>query len=231
VARVVGVVLGVAAPLDEVVHVGFGDLPRVPVGKPVVGLLDLPAVVDLLVEDAELVADAVADGRTLEGGQRVEIARGQPAKAAVAQPGLLLACEHAVEVLPQRRQRLAGRVLDAEVQQVAAELRPHQEFGRQVAGHLPTEIERCLRGRHPVVLHAVANGQRSGPVVVLRPQGRSGPTDGVAQVVDDAPSQCIGGQPGAAALVGGGVGVLDDVGHRRSVAGVGVRKVNARRMM
>ena len=61
VACVVGVELGVAAPVDRVMHVGLGDLPRVSVGQPVVGLLDLPAVVDLLVEDAELVADAVAD--------------------------------------------------------------------------------------------------------------------------------------------------------------------------
>jgi hypothetical protein len=50
-------------------------------------------------------------------------------------------------------------------------------------------------------------------------------------MVDDAPSQCIGGQPGAAAFVRGGVGVLYDVGHRRIVTGVGVRRVNMRRMM
>ena len=62
VACIVGVELGVTAPVDRVMHVGLGDLPRVTVGQPVVGLLDLPAVVDLLVEDAELVADAVADG-------------------------------------------------------------------------------------------------------------------------------------------------------------------------
>jgi hypothetical protein len=167
VACVVGVVLGVAAPLDEVVHIGLGDLPWVSVDQPVVGLLDLPAVVDLLIEDAELVADAVADGRALEGGQRVEIARGQPSQTAVAEPRFLLACQHVVEVLPQRRQRLPGRVLDAEVEQVAAELRPHQEFSREVPGHLPTEVERPLRGRHPVVLHAVADCQRKCPVVVL----------------------------------------------------------------
>jgi len=84
VACVVGVVLGVAAPLDEVVHIGLGDLPWVSVDQPVVGLLDLQAVVDLLIEDAEHVADAVADGRALEGGQRVEVTRSEPAEAAVA---------------------------------------------------------------------------------------------------------------------------------------------------
>jgi hypothetical protein len=49
-------------------------------------------------------------------------------------------------------------------------------------------------------------------------------------MVDDTASQRVGGQSGAAVLVGGGW-VLDDVGHRRSVTGVGDREVNARRMM
>ena len=62
-ACVVGVVLGVAAPLDEVVHIGLGDLPWVSVDQPVVGLLDLPAVVDLLIENAELVTDPIAECR------------------------------------------------------------------------------------------------------------------------------------------------------------------------
>jgi hypothetical protein len=69
VGGVIGVVLGVASPLDQEGDVGFGDLPRVSAGQPVVGLLELPAVVDLLVEDPEFVADTVADCWTLEGGK------------------------------------------------------------------------------------------------------------------------------------------------------------------
>jgi hypothetical protein len=141
VAGVIGVVLRVAAPLDEVVDVGFGYLPRVSAVQPVVGLLHLPAVVDLLVEDAEFVADPVADRRTLEGGQRVEIARGEPAEAAVAQSRFLFASQDLVEVLAHRRQRGLGRPLQAEIQQVVAQLRAHQEFGGQVAGHLAAEIK------------------------------------------------------------------------------------------
>jgi hypothetical protein len=51
------------------VHICFGYLPRVSVDQPVVCLLDLPALLDLLLEDPELIADAVADGRALQGGQ------------------------------------------------------------------------------------------------------------------------------------------------------------------
>jgi hypothetical protein len=141
VAGVIGVVLGVASPLDQEGDVGFGDLPGVSARQPVVGLLDLPAVVDLLVEDAEFVADAVADRRTLKGGQRVQVARGEPAEAAVAQSRFLLASQDRVEILAHRRQRSLCRPLHAQVQQVVAQLRTHQEFGRQVAGHLAAEIE------------------------------------------------------------------------------------------
>jgi hypothetical protein len=49
-------------------------------------------------------------------------------------------------------------------------------------------------------------------------------------VVDHAATQRVGGQSGAAVFVGG-LRVLDDVGHRRSVTNVTDRKVNARRMM
>ena len=78
-------VLCVAAPLHQVADVGFGDLPGVSVGQPGVGPLDLPAIVDLLVEDAELVANAVADSRALKGGQRVQVTGGEPAETAVTQ--------------------------------------------------------------------------------------------------------------------------------------------------
>ena len=97
------VVLGVAAPVDVIGDIGLGDLPGVAVAQPLVGDLRLPAVADLLVEDAELVADAVADGRALQRRQRVEIAGGQPAQAAVAQPRLLLAGQDLIEVLARAR--------------------------------------------------------------------------------------------------------------------------------
>jgi len=52
-----------AAQLDQEGDLGVRDFPGVAQAQPAVEHLDLPAVVDLLVEDAELVADAVADGR------------------------------------------------------------------------------------------------------------------------------------------------------------------------
>ena len=231
-AGVVGVVLGVAAPLDEVVHVGFGDLPRVSVGQPVVGLLDLPAVVDLLVEDAELVADAVADGRPLEGGQRVEVARGEPAEAAVAQSRFLLAGQHLVEVLaraarapcgPRPRSRGSAGCCPAADPSGTRPTGSRSPCGRgrATSAWMPPGCPACGRARP---------AQR--PVVVLGPQGGGGPADRIAQVVDDAPLQRMGGQTRSTALAGiqrGGGGWLDDVSHRRSLAFNRVAQMNFRR--
>ena len=97
-ALLVGPGLGVAAELHVVGDFGPGDLPGVAEAQPFVGDLHLPAVLDGLVEDAELVADAVADGGHFERGQRIQVARGQPAQAAVAQAGFLLLLDQVVEV-------------------------------------------------------------------------------------------------------------------------------------
>ena len=166
----VAIALGVAAPHDAIVQFGLGDLPGVSGIEPVVGRFDLPAIVDLLIEDPELVADAVADCRSLQGRKRVEVAGGQPAQAAVSQARLLLAVEHLVVVLAHRGQRLAGSVLDPQAQQVIAQVRSEQEFRGQIAGHLRGLLQIGLGGLDPTILHAVTYGQRKGVVVVLRLQ-------------------------------------------------------------
>ena len=109
-------VLGASAEL-HVVGVTFRtrDLPGIPQPQPLVGHLDLPAVTDRLVEDAELVADAVSDGGHAQRGERIHVARGQPAEAAVAEAGLFLLLEHVLEVLPESRQRLRGGVPHPEI--------------------------------------------------------------------------------------------------------------------
>ena len=113
-------------------HSGPRDLPRVAVAQPLVGALDLPAVDDLLLEDAELVADAVAERRDLERRQRIDEARGEPAEAAVAESRLVLLRQQLIEVEAELGDRLAHLVVDAEVQQVVAEVRSHQELGREI---------------------------------------------------------------------------------------------------
>ena len=83
--------LDVAAEADGLRVLVARQLPGVAELQPVVVLLDLPAVLDLLLEDAEVVADAVADGGQLQRGQRVHEAGRQPPQAAVAEARIALA--------------------------------------------------------------------------------------------------------------------------------------------
>ena len=124
-----GRVLGEPAEPDRVLDLEPPDLPRVAVAQPAVGALDLPAVADLLVERAELVAQAVADRRDVERRERLHEARREPAEAAVAEPRLLLVLDELVERYPELRERGARRGLQVERQEVGAELGADQELG------------------------------------------------------------------------------------------------------
>ena len=131
-AFVIGVGLGRAAQLHFDGPFRAGNLPGVAVAQPLVGALDLPAVDDLLLEDAELVADAVADGGNLQRGHRVEEARGEAAQATVAEARLVLASREFGEVESQLADRLTHFVVDTEVQEVVAEMGTHQELCGEV---------------------------------------------------------------------------------------------------
>jgi hypothetical protein len=112
------------------------QLPRVAVFQPGVGDLNLPPVPNVLLEDAVLVADAVADGGNFERGERIHITRRQPAKAAVAQPRLLLGVEDRVQIQPQRRDGLADAVPQFQIEDVVGEVRSHEELGGEVGDRL-----------------------------------------------------------------------------------------------
>src|SRR5215813_1550459 len=80
--------LHAAVELDAEERAGPRDLPGVAVAQPAVGDLHLRAVDDPLVEDAVVVAEAVAVRGIAEGGQRIEQAGGEPAQTAIAEPGV-----------------------------------------------------------------------------------------------------------------------------------------------
>ena len=105
------------------------DLPRVSEAEPLVGQLDLPAVANRLVENPELVTEAVADRRNVERRERIHVAGGQPSQPAVAQAGLFFLFEQAGQVLSNRGQRLLCGFPDSQVDQAVAEMRAGQELG------------------------------------------------------------------------------------------------------
>ncbi len=121
-----------AAKADGQHVVRLGELPGEVEGQPVVGLLDLVAVLNLLAKDAVLVADAVADGGDVEGGQRIEEAGRQPPQAAIAQPRLYVAGHDFFEWVLRVAEGIAGDLGPVRVEQVLWQLPAKQVFGRKV---------------------------------------------------------------------------------------------------
>ncbi len=197
----VAVPFGASAELHVKGRFRPDDLPRVAESQPLVGQLDLPAVPNRLVEDAELVADAVADRRHIERRQRIHVAGGQAAEPAVAEAGFLLLLEKRGEVLPDLRDRLFGRVPQAQVDQAVPEVRACQEFGGQVCDHLDgLGAGERLDGRDVAVEQAIADrvGERHVPVVACRVLRQLGLD--VVEVVEQRFGQGLGLRADAHAL-------------------------------
>jgi hypothetical protein len=123
--------------------------------------------VDQLVEDAELVADAIADRGDRERGERVHVAGREPAEPAVAEAGLLLLREDAVEVVAELRHRLARLVLEAHAQQVVGEVRAEQELRRQVDDRAARLLVVGLARPHRAAQHLAPRREREGEIEVV----------------------------------------------------------------
>src|SRR5690606_10497338 len=117
------VALRMAAELDLDGPLGPRDLPRIAESQPFVGLLDLPAVDDVLMKNPELVADAVGERRYLERRERVDEARRETAQSAVTQARLRLLGEQRLEIEAELLDRGAHRVVKAEIDEVVTEMR------------------------------------------------------------------------------------------------------------
>ena len=124
------VIIALGAPAELHIEGDFrtDDLPGVAEAQPLVRQLDLPAVANRLIEDAELVADAVADRRNIERRQRVHVTSGQAAEPAVAQARLFFLLQKVGQILPDFGYCLLGRLPDTEVDQAVAQMRPGQKF-------------------------------------------------------------------------------------------------------
>ncbi|MNO90389.1 hypothetical protein D3C76_818980 [compost metagenome] len=145
------------------------EFPGIAEVQPGLGVLLLPAVADHLLEQAVLVADAVAVGGDVQGRHAFHEARRQPAEAAVAQRRVRLGQAHALQVHAQFGQRRAGDFQQAEVAQVVDQQAADEEFQRQVVDAFAPAAVDGAGGFLPVVDHVLARGQRQGlePVVVV----------------------------------------------------------------
>ena len=105
-----------------------GNQPHVAHVQPVVGELHLPAVHDLLFENAKLVADGIAGHGQVQAGGGVHIAGGQTAQTAVAQARVGLHLVQVVDVYAALGQGLGEHILQAQVVEVIAQGGAHQEL-------------------------------------------------------------------------------------------------------
>ncbi len=163
----VDVLLGGAAELDLDRPLRARQLPGIAESQPLVGLLDLPAVDDFLVEDPEFVADAVAHARHFERRQRIDEAGGEPAEAAVPEARLLLLGEQAVEIEAELRDAFLDGVEDPEIDEIVSKVRTHQELGGQIRHGTRGVLRVYGGGADPALQHPIAYGICERHVIVV----------------------------------------------------------------
>ena len=122
--------LAVKADLHSLIRVALQ--PHLTAGQPVVGALLLPAVHDLLLEDAVLVQDGVAGAADAGGGHAVQIAGSQTAQTAVAQTCIRLSLIDAVNADVGIGQGLLCHLVQTQIQQAGLQAAAHQELHAQV---------------------------------------------------------------------------------------------------
>jgi hypothetical protein len=165
----------VAVEAHFIGHIRTGELPGVVVLEPRIGRLELasqarsnercgthtrtranaPAVGgDQLLEDAVPVPEAVPPQGQLLARARVEVARGETAEAAVAEPGVALLHDEVLEVEAELAHAVAVLLLEAEVEERVVERAAHEELEREVVCALWRLARVVQLRRVPVCLRA-----------------------------------------------------------------------------
>ena len=186
-----------AAEAHEIRALAPFELPRIAVRQPVLGQLDLPAVVDPLAEHAVHVTDAVAVGGQVHAREAVHEARGQPPEPAVAERGVGLDLFQRGEIHAQRRKRLADGVGERQIVERVAQQAADQELEAEIIDPFrPRRVRRLGRG-HPAVDDVVTHGQDRRGEPVVRPRRSRVLADAVDQRVEDGVGERRGGCLGA----------------------------------
>ncbi len=193
-----------AAEVDVDRGLRAANLPGIAVAEPIVGELDLPSVTDGLLEDAELVANAVADRWDAERGHGVEIAGGEAAETAVAEAGFALLLADFVEVQTELAARLTDWLLEVEIEQIVREVGPHEELSGEIGDHADVVSRIALECLDPTGENTIAHGVGDGGEVVALGGvlGRLG--DNVIEIVKDSALESVDAVAGAVVFDGHG---------------------------
>ncbi len=157
-----------AANLEGAAQLDFDDVvqpnhfPRVRAAEPVVWFFVLPAVLNVLLEDAVLVAQSVPHRRQVQGCHGLDEAGRQAAQAAITETRIGLLIQEFVPVDVLLAARFEHRRVEQQIRYVARERPADQELHRKVVGALGIQlVVRLLRAQPPQRKH-VAKGTRDG---------------------------------------------------------------------
>ena len=162
--------IDMAAEMNVVDHFRPLEFPGVAEAQPFVRIFVLPALRDDLAEQAEIVADAVADGGDGQRRHALHEARREPSQAAIAERRVRLAFAQVVKPDAEIAKRRLEHRQQAHIVQRVGEQAADQKFEREVIDPLAAGIVALLFGRQPAVHDAVAQRQRRRLVPV--PPGR-----------------------------------------------------------
>ena len=151
-----------AAKTDLFGLIFLGDQPGIAHIQPLVGQFHLLAVDDLLLEDAQLVADGVAGGGNVQSGHGIQIAGCQTAQTAIAQTGIGLQLEQVRSREAQRFNGLLQGLQNAQVVGILHQGATHQKFEGQVVDLTGMGVDGLVLGNHPAGRHDVAQNHGAG---------------------------------------------------------------------
>ena len=124
--------VGVAAKADIDGLVDFLDFPGIAVDQPVIGQFDLLVVDNALVEQAVLIADAVAMARQLQCCQGIDEAGSQPSQSPIPQARIAFGRDDLIQVPAQVFQALATDVVHIDAQEIRFQEAADEEFDGEI---------------------------------------------------------------------------------------------------
>ena len=142
-----------AAEADQLREGVAPRFPGVVVEEPAIGPLHLDSVPNFLLENAILIAEAVAARRVVESGERIEEARREAAQAAVAEPRIGFARGDFVEIPLEFFQDGVNQFGGADVSDIVAQEPAREIFHRQEIGDLCFFVFDRVERRGPIDHH------------------------------------------------------------------------------
>ncbi len=147
---------------------GPHDLPGIRISQPVVRPLLLPAVLNSLLKDTVLIAQAIAHRRQLHRGHGVEEAGGETTQTAIAQASVRLLVEDLPPLASVAFETRSDDRIEQQIHDVVAERPADEKLDRDVINSLRILVRVGLVGAQPSVRKNVSNRARGGLVALAR---------------------------------------------------------------